>query len=149
MIGHRRLIAWAVMRKWVYGAMATIGSLGLVLAILLASGVFTSGTSAQCRKAYGPAGDGPLFNVTATTIATAQDVAGFPVLMPDVPAAQLPNLSQTWVAQRTVALVFAQGKISITMARANYGNALKDFRRVIRKSTRRRSLATCRESRRW
>ena len=100
------------MRKWVYGAIATVGSLGLVLAILVVTGVFRSGGSVACSKLATSPG---LFNGTATTVTTAQAVARYPVLLPGVPAARLANLSQAWVAGRTVELIFGQGKISIDM----------------------------------
>jgi hypothetical protein len=118
------------MRKWVYGAIATVGSLGLVLAALLMTGVFRPDGSVACSHIGAPPGN-PLFNGTATTIATAQAVARFPVLMPDEPAASPTNLTQTWVAHRTVELIFGRREVTIEMAPANYGNALKDFQRFV------------------
>jgi hypothetical protein len=137
------------MRTRVYAAIAAVGSVGLVLAILLVSGAvnfgdhasarskasvgrFSDRTSSSCSKLGRPRDGDPLFGGTATTVTTAQAVAGFPVLVPDVPAARLANLSQAWIAGRDVALVFAQGKVTITMTRANYSDALREFRRFIR-----------------
>jgi hypothetical protein len=120
------------MRKWVYGAIATVASLGQVLTILLVSGVFKSGGQVACSYLGTPPGGGPLPGGATTTVATAQSTARFPVLMPDVPAARLANLTETQVYGRTVALIFDRGKVTITMARANYGNALKMFQRFIR-----------------
>jgi hypothetical protein len=125
------------MRKWGYSAIATVGSLGLVLTVLLISGVVRfGGTNAVCSKLAVPPGEGPFIDGRATTVAAAQIISRFPVLIPDAPAARLSNLTQTWVAHRSVALIFGQGKaaITITMTRANYGNALKDFQRFARQN---------------
>jgi hypothetical protein len=118
------------MRKWIYGAIATAGSLGLVLAILAVTGVFRSGSKAVCSYLATAPGS-PLFNGTATTVTAAQVVARYPVLTPDVPAARLANLSQTWVAGRRVALIFGRDKVTIEMAPANYRDALKEFQRFV------------------
>lgn len=118
------------MRKWVYGAVATVGSLGLVLVILVVTGVFRSGGRVSCSYLAASPGN-LLFNGTATTVTTAQAVARYPVLIPDVPAARLANLSQAWVAHRTVELIFGGGKVTIEMKPANYGNPLKEFQRFV------------------
>jgi len=52
-----------------------------------------------------------------STVAGAQEAAEFPVLVPDVQAARLTNLTHTWADdQRYVALIFAAGKVTITLA---------------------------------
>ncbi len=54
------------------------------------------------------------------------------MLIPVAAAARRSNLTQTWVDNRRhVALSFARGKITITMAPANYSNARTEFRRFI------------------
>lgn len=119
------------MRKWIYAAIATAGSLGLVLAIVFGTGVVRLDTT-QCSEGGSRPLEGPLGGGTITTLADAQSIARFPVVTPDVRAARLSNLTQVWVnKQRNVALVFAHGKVMITFAPAIYSNALKDFERFI------------------
>ena len=123
------------MRKWIYGAIATAGSLGLVLTILLVTGVFRSGGNDECSKLAVRPGDGPLINGTNTTVAVAQTVARYQVPIPDVPAARLANLTQTQVFQRNVALVFDRGKVTITMRPAANHDSLKLFKKFVAQST--------------
>jgi hypothetical protein len=123
------------MRKWIYGALATAGSLGLILTILLVTGVFRSGENDECSKLAVRPGSGPLISGTNTTVAGAQSVARYVVPMPDVPAARLANLTQTEVFQRNVALVFDRGKVTITMRPAAYRDSLKLFRKFVSQST--------------
>ena len=120
------------MRRWVYSAIATAAGVGLILAILFVSGVVRLGGTVRCSEGGSPSGQGPLGGGKTTTIAGAQSIARFPVLIPNVPAARQSNLTQTWVnTQRNVALVFARGKVTIMMAPAIYGNAVKEFERFI------------------
>jgi hypothetical protein len=120
------------MRRWIYSAMAALVGLGLIATILLATGVLRHNEAVACSKLAVPPGHGPLVGGQKATIARAQSVVRFPVLIPDAPAARLSNLTQTWVdSQRHVALVFARGKVTITMVPAIYGNAGKEFRRFI------------------
>ena len=120
------------MRKWVFAVVAAIGTLGLIAAMVLVSGVLRSNGSAECSKGGGPRNGSPLGPSRTTTLAGAQAAAEFPVLVPNVQAARIANLSHAWVDdQRQVALVFAAGKVKITLARANYTDALTEFRRFI------------------
>jgi len=120
------------MRKWVLVVVAAVGSLGLIAAAALASGVIHSNGSMECSKGAGPRNGSPLISSTMTTPAGAQAAAGFPVLVPHVQAARPANLTDAWVDnQHRVALVFAAGKVTITLARANYSDALTEFRRFI------------------
>jgi hypothetical protein len=120
------------MRKWVYTAIATAGGLGLLLAIVLATGVVRLGGTPRCSRVASRPGEGPLVGGKTTSVAGAQSIARFPVLTPDVGAARLSNLTQTWVnKERNVALVFAHGKVTITFAPAMYRSALKEFQRFI------------------
>jgi hypothetical protein len=120
------------MPKWVYAIVAALGGLGLIAVVVLVSGVTESGGPAQCSKVAGPRDGSPLFSGTATTPTSAQAVAGFPVLVPHVQQARPEDLTHTWVDDRHhVALVFAAGKVTIMLARANYSNALSEFRRFI------------------
>jgi hypothetical protein len=120
------------MRTWVYVVVGAVSALGLVAAVVLVSGVTRSGGSVHCSKVAGPRNGSPLGLSKATTITGAQDAAGFPVLIPHVPAARLANLTRAWVDNRGhVALVFASGKVTITLAPALYSDALTDFRRFI------------------
>ncbi len=120
------------MRGWIYGAMAVVVGVAVIAGILLATGVLRHNGAVVCSKLAVPPGQGPLENGQKATIARAQSVAGFPVLIPDARAASRSNLTQTWVDNRPeVALVFARGKVTITMAPAIYGNAGNEFRRFI------------------
>jgi hypothetical protein len=120
------------MRNRIGIVLAAGGSLGLILAIVLVTGVMRSGGSARCSIVAGPRNGSPLFGGRITTVAGAQEAAGFPVLVPDVQAARLANLTHTWVNdQGYVALVFAAGKVTITLAPAIYSNALSDYQRFI------------------
>jgi len=120
------------MRKRVYGAVAIGGALALIITVVLVSGIVKLGGTVRCSEGGSPPGEGPLGTGKLTTIAAAQSVARFPLLIPDVRAARLANLSQTWVnKQRNVALVFAHGRVIITFAPAFYSDALKEFRRFI------------------
>ena len=95
-------------------------------------GVLGSGGSTECSKGGGPRNGSPLGSSRTTTAPDAQATAGFPVLVPHVHAAHPANLTHAWVDDsRRVALVFAGGKVTITLARANYPDALTDFRRFI------------------
>jgi hypothetical protein len=120
------------MRKWIYAALAAAGGLGLVLAIVLVTGVVRLGGTPQCSEGGSRPGEGPLGGGKTTTLAGAQSVARLAVLTPDVRAARLSNLTQVWVNnQRNVALVFAHGKVMITFWPATYSNARKEFERFI------------------
>jgi hypothetical protein len=104
----------------------------LIAAVVLVSGVMRSGGSRECSRLGGPRNGSQLGLGRATTIAGAQDAAGFSLLVPQVPAARPANLIHVWVDDRRhVALVFAAGKVTIMLARANYSDALADFRRFI------------------
>lgn len=123
------------MRRWSYAAIAAASGLGLILAIVLVSGVVRFGGTVVCSKIAPRPGAGPLAGGTKTTVAKAQSIARFPILIPDVRAALLSNLSQTWVDDhRHVAMTFADGHVTITLAPAIYSNALNDFRRFIRQN---------------
>ena len=120
------------MRKWVFAVVAAVASLGLIAAVVLISGVLGSGGSTECSKGGGPRNGSPLGLSRTTTVPDAQAAARFPVLVPHVQAARPANLTHAWVDdRRRVALVFAGGKVTITLARANYPDALTDFRRFI------------------
>ncbi len=121
------------MRKLVFAAVAGVACLGLVTAVVLVtSGVLRSGGSSDCSKGGGPRNGSPLGPSRLTTAPDAQAAAGFPVLVPHVPAARPANLTRAWVDdRRRVAMVFAAGKVTITFARANYSDALTEFRRFI------------------
>ncbi len=120
------------MRKWVYITVAAAGGLGLILAIVLVSGVVKLGGTTDCSKGASPPGSSPIAGGKATTVTHAQSVARFPVLMPDVRAARLSNLSKTWVNdQRYVVLEFAGGKVTIMQAPAIYSSAIKEFQRFV------------------
>jgi hypothetical protein len=120
------------MRKWVVVAVAAAGCLGLIVAVVLVSGVMRSASSSECSKGGGPRNGSPLGPSRTTTLAGAQVAAGFPVLVPHVQAARPANLTHAWVDdRRRVALVFAAGKVTITLARANYSDALTEFQRFI------------------
>jgi hypothetical protein len=120
------------MRKWVTLAVAAVCCFGLTAAVVLGSGVLRSGGSTECSRISGPRNGSPLGPSRTTTLADAQAAAGFPVLVPHVPAARPANLTHAWIDDRRhVALVFAAGKVTITLARANYSDALTDFRRFI------------------
>lgn len=120
------------MRKLVFVVVAVVGCLGLIAAVVLVSGVMRSGGSTECSRLTGPRNGSPLGAGRTTTIAVAQDTARFPVLVPHVPAARPANLTHAWIDGRShVALVFAGGKVTITLARAIYPDALTDFRRFI------------------
>lgn len=60
--------------------------------------------------------DRPVFNGRKTTIAEAEAAVGYPVRLPETPAASQANLDGVWMndATRTVGLVFA-GKITVLM----------------------------------
>jgi hypothetical protein len=120
------------MRKWVFVVVAAVASLGLIAAVVLISGVLRSGGSAECSKGGGPRNGSPLGLSRTTTVPDAQAAAGFPVLVPHVQAARPANLTHAWIDdRRRVAQVFAGGKVTITLARANYPDALTDFQRFI------------------
>ena len=120
------------MRKWIYPAIGTVGGLGLIVAVVLVSGAVRLGGTVTCSKAASRPGAGPLAGGKQTSVAEAQSIAGFPVLIPDVRAARRSNLSQTWVnSQRYVAMTFAHGNVTIMFAPAIYTNALRDFQRFI------------------
>jgi hypothetical protein len=120
------------MRKWVILAVAAFCCLGLIATVVLVSGVLSSGGSTECSKGGGPRNGSPLGPSRTTTPADAQAAAGFPVLVPHVPAARPANLTHAWIDDRRhVALVFAGGKVTIMLARAIYSDALTDFRRFI------------------
>jgi hypothetical protein len=121
------------MRKWVFVGLAAVGGLGLIATVVLVSGVLRSGSATECSKLARPQNGSPLMSSTMTTPVGAQAAAGFPVLLPHVQAARPANLTHTWVddRHRRVALVFAGGKVTIVLARANYSDARTDFRRFI------------------
>jgi hypothetical protein len=120
------------MRKWIFVAGAVVGCLGLIAAVVLVIGVMRSGASSACSKGGGPRNGSPLGPSRTTTVAGAQAAAGFPVLVPHVQAARPANLTRAWVDdRRRVALVFAAGKVTITLARASYSDAMTEFRRFI------------------
>ena len=101
-------------------------------AVVVIAGVTGSGGAAQCSKIAGPPNGSPLVSGRPTTIAGAQAVAGFPVLVPHVQAARLHNLTHAWVdGRRHVALVFAAGKVTITQAPATRLDAVTGFRRFV------------------
>jgi hypothetical protein len=120
------------MRKRVYISVAAVACLGLILAIVLVSGVVKLGGTTECSKGGSPPGSSPIAGGKETTLTHAQSVARFPVLMPDVHAARLSNLSKTWVNdQRWVVLEFAGGKVTVMQAPANYSSAIKEFQRFV------------------
>ena len=119
------------MRKW-FVVVAAVASLGLIAAVVLIGGVLGSGGSTECSKGGGRVTAAHSVASRTTTAPDAQAAAGFPVLVPHVHAARPANLTHAWVDdRRRVALVFAGGKVTITLARANYPDALTDFRRFI------------------
>jgi hypothetical protein len=120
------------MRRRVFIVIAIGGGLALALAIVMLSGVIRFGASARCSYAVAPVGAGPLPGGKLTTVARAQSIAGYPIPLPNVAAARPANLTQAWAnGQRTVAQVFAAGKITIMLAPASYPNALAHFRQFI------------------
>lgn len=120
------------MRKWVLVVVAAVGGLGLIAVVVLVGGVIHSGGATECSKLAGPRNGSPLLSGTKTTLTAGQAAAGFPVLVPHVQAARPADLTQAWVDDRhRVALVFAAGKVTIMLARANYSDALTEFRRFI------------------
>lgn len=92
------------------------------------TGVFRSGGSVSCSSLAEPPGS-PLIGGTETTVGTAQAFVRYPVLIPDVPAVRLANLSHTYVVHRTVELIFGRGKVAIEMEPGTSGDSLKDFQR--------------------
>lgn len=121
------------MRKWSYAAIA--GGLGLILTMVLASCVARPGGATSCSEVTARVGGPPLGGGKQTSVTAAQSVAGYQVLIPDVRAARLSNLGQTWVnQQRYVVMIFAHGKVTIMMAPAIYANALQNFQRFIRQN---------------
>jgi hypothetical protein len=78
----------------------------------------------------GPPGTGAAEKMTVTG---AEAAVGFPVSIPSNRAASRSNLAHVWVSTsgRHVALVFGNGLVDITMARAQYNDALRQFRTFI------------------
>lgn len=120
------------MRRWTYAVVAAVGALGLVLAIVFASGVGQHDQTLVCSKLAPIPADEPPPGETATTLAGAQSTAGFAVLTPDARAASRSNLTLVWANKHNVSLTFAHGKVRITFTRpASYGNARKAFERFV------------------
>ena len=120
------------MRKWVDVVAAAACTLALAGAVVVLAGVAGSGGAAQCSKIAGPPNGSPLVSGRPTTVAGAQAAAGFPVLVPDVQAARLANLTRAWVDDRRhVALAFAAGKVTITQAPTTRLDAVTGFRRFV------------------
>ena len=69
------------MRRSIYSAAAAVVGLGLVAAILWATGVIRQGGAVSCSKL---ASNGPLIDGRKTTIAGAQSAVRFPVLIPSL-----------------------------------------------------------------
>ena len=120
------------MRRRRYIGIAVLGGVGLILTLVAVSGPTIFSDGVQCSQVAVPPDEGPIMGGTATTITTAQLVVRFPVPTPDNQSANPSNLTQTWVNnQRYVALVYAGGKVTITMAPALYPSALREFTRFI------------------
>jgi hypothetical protein len=120
------------MREWVDVVGGAACTLALAGAVVVVGGVTGSGGAAQCSKIAGPPNGSPLVSGRPATIGGVQAAAGFAVLVPDVPAARLANLTHAWVDDRRhVALVFAAGKVTITQAPATRLDAVTGFRRFV------------------
>ena len=112
--------------------LAAVGIVGLAAVIAVASDAARESHLLACSKVTSLTHTGPLAEGRKTTVTNAQSIAGYTVPTPDDPAASAANLMQTWAnSQRQVALVYAGGKITITMAPAAYRNALHDFRKFM------------------
>ena len=121
------------MRQRIYIVAAAACCLTLIAALLLATGVIGSrGDTTSCSKGASPPGSSPLGPSTATTVAGAEAIAGFPVLTPDVRAARMSNLTGTWASHRpAVALSFSGGQVLIIEEPAHYADARANFERFI------------------
>jgi len=120
------------MRRLTYAVVAAVGALGLVLAIVLASGVGQHDQTSECSKLAPIPADEPPPGQIATTLAGAESTAGFGVLTPDVRAASRSNLTLVWANKHNISLTFAHGKVKITFTRpASYGDARKAFERFV------------------
>ncbi len=115
-------------------SVAAVASLGPIAAVvLIPGGVLGSGGSTECSKGGGPRNGSPLGSSRTTTAPGCSGdcripSAGSARACGDTP----PNLTHAWVDDsRRVALVFAGGKVTIMLARANYPDAPTDFRRFI------------------
>lgn len=73
-----------------------------------------------------------MFNGRKTTLAEAEEAVGYPVLLPDTPAASRINMDGVWMndATRTVGLVFA-GKITVLMRPAICPDPAARFERFV------------------
>jgi hypothetical protein len=120
------------MRKRIYIVLAAVCGLALIAGIVVATGLVGPGGTSRCSKGGSPPGASPLGPGKPTTVARAQTIARFPVLIPDVRAARLSNLTRTWATdQPSVALDFADGRVLIILAPAHYTNARANFEKFI------------------
>lgn len=113
------------------GALAAAGSIGLAAMIVMAGIGARPTAQTACSHLAFPPGAGPLAGGVKTTLAGAQAAAGFPILVPDDPGLGRASAAQAWVSRQAVALVYARGKITITMAPATHPDALRWFRTFI------------------
>ena len=84
----------------------------------------------------------PLTAGVRASLADARAAVTFPVPLPNTPAANGHNLSSTWLDMRgdAVGLVFGNGVVSISMFPAQYSNADRMFRTLVREVTATASL---------
>jgi hypothetical protein len=79
-----------------------------------------------------PRNDQLLMDGRETTLADARTTVNYQILVPDIPEANHANLAQVWVnGQRSVALVFDGGKVTVTMAPAQYKDPTSNFEAFI------------------
>lgn len=77
----------------------------------------------------------PLIGGRKMTVADARTATGYPIPLPDTSVASQANLTQTWMdSKHEVALVFDNGKITITIARAIYKDPTQRFETFIRET---------------
>jgi hypothetical protein len=115
----------------VIALLAVAGSLGVVAVVVLASNLARSGGPVTCSQSGMRQGADPLPGGRRTTVAGAQSMAGFAVLVPHDPALSPAHPAQVWVSSQAVAFSYAQGKITITMTAAAYADPLTWFHTFI------------------
>lgn len=125
----------------VTGALAAGVAIGLVPVAVLAGGAIRGSPAVSCSIPVPASRAGPLGPAgKMTTVAGAQSIAGYPVPTPDAPAASRADLTQVWADGQQVALVFAGGKVTITMAPATYADAAAWFRKLLREISARATI---------